>query len=456
MKLTLVNGLVGSIFCCLIWSPPALANDLQQVPSEMPARLSASLFTSDRLSIFPFHVNLVENIISLEKQKGIDILLNRDNWLMFDPHINPNLILIKNRNISLTNDAYTHKNERGKVVLGYQNTFWPSQNGQKYWGLTTVEHWSKNNTQTVGLPTQNFVENAPTLPAGDSALTVSGGGKQNLVADEKSPGEFEEFRGGVAFHRGVYQGVTMGVGFVYEDLWEGFSQLTFGGDRFPLKTTVSLLTGQKGLGFHSHVAFKPSDNFVVNYYQDETKQKFDLNWGMIPGLNFIARGNSKQESMTTGLKISLNSELFSLSAKAELDNNDSWKWNLDSSLGIFQLIYASNRQQKNSEVNLNLLKFESFGFQCTLFLKHETNQKKESETAESFLVWGGKLHSDDKFKGNNYRWALELGYGSGVHGHGVIASVSTVFQPNLRFKVTLEEISAVSDETKLKLQLSSK
>ncbi|MGF1540521.1 MAG: hypothetical protein ACFCU5_08730 [Pleurocapsa sp.] len=362
---------------------------------------------------------------------------------------------MKNYNISLANNAYTHKSEQGKVVLGYQNTFWPSQNGQKYWGLTTVEHWSKNKTRTVGLPTQNFVENAPILPTGDSALTVSGGGKQNLVTNEQSPGEFEEFRGGVAFHQGVAPSVTMGVGFVYEDLWEGFSQFIFGSDRFPVKTTVSLLTGQEGLEFHSHIAFKPSNNFVVNYYQDETQQQFDLNWGMIPGLNFIARGNSKQESMTTGFKVAINNELFSLFAKAELDNHDNWKWNLDSTLGIFQLIYTSNRLKRNSEVNLNLLKFESLGFQCTLFLKHQTSQAKAGTTEESFVVWGGKLHSDEKLRGNNYRWAVELGYGSGVHGHGAIASVSTVFQSNLRFKLTLEEISAVSDETKLKLQLSS-
>jgi hypothetical protein len=454
MKLTLANALVGSIFCCLIWSSPTLADDIQEVKAKMPAKLSADVLTYDRLSIFPFNVNLIEHIIPPETQKAVDILINRDNWLMFEANINPNLLLIKNHKISLNNNAYIHKNQRGKVVLGYQNTFWPSQTGQRYWGLTTVEHWSKNN-RANNTPTNNFVKNAPILPAGDYVLTVSGGGKQNLIANEKSPAEFEEFRGGVAFHRGVSPNVTMGVGFVYENLLEGFSQFTFGNDRFPLKTTVSLLTGQEGLGFYSHVAFKPANNFIVNYYQDTSKHQFDLNWRMIPGLNFIARGNSKQDSMTTGLKIAINNELFSLFAKAELDNNN-WKWNLDSTLGIFQLIYASNQFKRNSEISLNLLKFESFGFQCALFLKHEISNAKERDTEQSFVAWGGKLHSDEKLGRNKYRWAIELGYGSGVHGQGAIASVSTVLPSNLRLKLIYEEISAVSDETKLKFQLSSK
>ncbi len=461
MKVTVANALLGSIFCCLFLSSSALgSSDCQEKKkSEIPERLSAKVLTYDRISTFPFNVNLVDRIIPLEDKKAIDILINRNSWLIFDPSINPNLTLpnltlINNQNISLDSKPYTHQDNKGNVILGYQNTFWPSQNKEKYWGLTTVEHWGENNNQEITLPKQNYAEQAPTLPAGNSALTVSGGGNQNLVTDDESPGEFEEFRGGVAFHQGVSQNVTMGVGFVYEDLLVGFSQFTFEDDRFPLKTTISLLTGEQGLAFHSHVVFKPADNFVVNYYQEETNQKFDLNWGMIPGLNFIAKGNSEKESVTTGLKISINSNIFSLSAKAELDNNNQWQWNFNSTLGIFQLIHGSSDSKINSEVNLNLLEFESFGFQCSLFVKHQTRQEKENE--ESFVTWGGRLHSDEKPDGNNHRWALELGYGSGVHGNGAIASVSTVFQPNLLFKLTLEEISAVSDETNLKLELSSK
>ncbi len=456
MKLQIASALFGGILCCLFLSNPALANydSQEENQSEIPKRLSAKVLTYDELSIFPFNVNLVERIIALEDNTTLDILINHDNWLIFEPNINPNFTLIKNQNITLDNSCYTHQDEQENVILGYQNTFWPSQDKQKYWGLTTVKHWGDNNDPAITLPTNNYAEQAPILPAGNSALTISGGGNQNLITDDKSPGDFEEFRGGIAFHQGVSQNVTMGVGFVYEDLFIGFSQLTFEDDRFPLKTTVSLLTGEAGLTFHSHITFQPSDNFVVNYYKDETNQKFDLNWGMIPGLNFIAKGDSEQESVTTGLKISINSNLFSLSAQAELDNNDSWEWSFNSTLGVFQLVYDSNRLKRKSEVNLNLLEFESLGFHCFLFVKHETRQTKEQE--ESFIVWGGKLHSDDKLDGSTYRWALELGYGSGVRGNGAIASISTTFQPNLRLKLTFEEISAVSDETKLKLQLSSK
>ena len=474
MKVLIANGLVGSILCCLYLSNPAIANSHHQeeIKSEIPQRLSAKELTYDRLATFPVNVNLVDRIITLEANKAIqrgfgdfshqllyrgaiDILINQDDWLLGKPNANSDLDLIENRHISLEKKPYTYQEPQGNVTLGYQNTFWPSQDQQKYWGLTTVEHWGGKQNQELTLPQTNYAEQAPSLPAGNSALTVSGGGNQNLVGDEESPGEFEEFRGGVSFHRGVSRNVTMGLGFVYENLLVGFSQFSFQDDRFPLATTVSLLTGKEGFELHSHIAFQPSDNFVVNYYNDETNQKFDLDWGMIPGLNLIANGNSKEELVSTGLKISINSDFFSLAAKAELDSQDRWKWNFNSTLGAFKLIYDSNHLKKNSEVNLNLLEFETFGFQCSLFLKHEIHHPKDKEKDESFVAWGSRLHSGKKIDGSTYLWALELGFGSGIHGNGAIASVSTAFQPNLKFKLTFEEVSAVSDETKLKLELSS-
>ena len=93
------------------------------------------------------------------------------------------------------------------------------------------------------------------------------------------------------------QGITLGMGFVYEDDLLSFSQISFQPKDIPLKTTFSLLSKDKGLELHSHLRFQPADNFVFNFHSQDTKQKFDLNWGIVSGLTFIAKGNSHKESL---------------------------------------------------------------------------------------------------------------------------------------------------------------
>ena len=246
----------------------------------------------------------------------------------------------------------------------------------------------------------------------------------------------------------------MGVGLAFENSLVGFSQLTYQSERFPIRTTVSVLTGKSGLEVQSSLRFQPAGNFVLNYYNDKEKQKFDLDWGVIPGLTLTARGNSQEKSLTTGVKIAVHNEYLSLSAKAELDNYQNRQWDFNAQIGRFQLIYGKNLEKVNSELNVNVIKFESSGFQCSAFVKYESQEIKKRD--EYLTVWGGRLHSGEKIGNNQYRWAFDLGYGLGSQGKGMIASASAALQPNLSLKLTYQQVSTVSDDTDIKLQLNSK
>lgn len=444
MKTIAANLLIGSFFSASFANCPAFANSqAQQLPKVSNFEVSAQLFTYDKLPIF------LPNVNQINVNRTIKTLrLKATNFNHFDFNHK------RDRILSLQH-PFAHQNPSEDLIFGFQNTFWPSQN-QKYWGLTTIEHFGKKHQEEkFNLSKLNYTTETPVLSPGSAVLTVSGGGNTNLVEPVTSvtntAKEFEDFRGGVAYHQGLSKDVTVGVGFVYENLLQSFSQLSYQSDLLPLRTTISLLTGENGLEIRSHVRFKPSNDFVVNYYNEPDKQRFDLNWAMLSGFSLTANGNSQQELLSAGLKIAAKNEYFALNAKAELDNNNNWNWRLDSRLGNLQLIIAANRLKTQSEVNLNILESIPVGFECSLFFKYEVRQLQNSQN--NLTIWGGSLHSQLK-SNNSYLWKLDFGYGYGSQGNGAIFTTFIKLKPNLSLKLTYEEVSALSDDTNVKLQLA--
>ena len=485
MKAIVANLLSGSILGCFLVIRPVLANPQLKKPkkSPMPQILPAKFLAYDKLSIFSGTVNYLGLVFQSQNV--------RQNQLIFDGRHKQGAVTrseFESLNAPPPNrirGSSPYQNPTGDVTWGFQKTFWPSHNSGKYWGLTTVEYWggSNNNDQREqNSPKSAGINAAPTLPPGNSTLTVSAGGNENLLTKTDSLGEFDgrhkqgavtrihleslntpppnrirgarpyEFRGGVAFHQGLSSDITMGVGFVYEDLLIGFSQFTFKSDRLPLQTTVSLLTGASGLEIDSQLHFKPAKNFVFNYYNQPEQQKFDLNWGLIPGLSLIAQGNSAQESLSTGIEIDIRNHYFSLYAKAKLNNYQNWQWQLNSRLGPVQLIHESNHLQSDSELSYDLWQPKSRGWQFSLGVKYQT-QNLEAER-ENLTIWRGRWNSAQKIN-DHHLWTFDLGYGYGSQGSGAIASVITTIKPNLKLKLTYQAISLDSHQQNFRLELSS-
>lgn len=365
--------------------------------------------------------------------------------------------------LSAPQQIYIHKTNQAELALGWQKTFWPSDNQHQYWGITTVEHWDKNwnrsNGQQVKPGQLNYIDASPTLALGTSSLTVSGGGDYNLAKPASldavldSLQEFEDFRGGITFHHGVAQQLTMGVGLVYEHTLVGFTQLTYNSDILPLKTTVSLLAEESGVNILSHIRLQPTPNLVANFYSDAQKQKFDVNWGIYPGLTLIANANSKTKSYSTGIRVAIHNDFLSLSATAALDNQQNLQWQLNSQIGPLKFAHSSNQYQSNSELSSQLFHDHDLDLQCSAFVRHQTifGNKEQRE----FMVLGARIHSQTQISQNQYQWDFDLGYGSSSHGNGLIANAQIALQPNLFLKLGYQEIGLMSDDTKIKLQLSS-
>lgn len=447
MKAIVASVLFGGILGCLSWTNSTVAVPLAEQPHLPLTNSKTSVSATDSRSNLP-----------LKLPKGsLDRTLKIEHSERSESVPSPT----SDRFFTSDKPSYTHRTEEVNFVLGFQDTFWPSNSGGKYWGITTVEHWGKNNYRQFQLSKLNYTNSAPILATGSSSLTFSGGGNRNLTDKEQlardnhhSP-EFEEFRGGVTYHHGVAQQITMGVGFIYEENLAGFTQFTYDSDLLPIETTVSLLAKDSTVNLHSHVRFQPAQNFVLNYYNDSEKQKYDLNWAIAPELTLISKGNSKNESYSAGIKVAFENDFWSFSATAELDNEQNLQWKINSQLGGFKFVYRSDRLKSNTELNASLIDSEKFGWQCSTFIEYKTKFKPARDESEDFITWGGRIQSRDRVAGGQHLWSFDLGYGTGVHGKGAILSSSVALRSNLLLKLDYQTISAVSDDTKVKLELSS-
>ena len=458
MKAIVANVLFGSILGCLSLSDSAcakpLVTDSEQFDTPQSPIFATGFLSSNKLPMVPQIFNLVDRFFTINKSGTTNFTINDSAIFRNSLSFNSN----EDRGLALGKLPYTHQDSQGDVILGFQKTFWQSDRQQKYWGVTTIEHWGKSNRpqHKVNLARLNYRNLSPALPSGNSILTVSGGGDRNLTQKDNLSSEFEQFRGGVSYHHGVVDDVTMGVGFVYEDLLIGFTQLTYNSQNFPLKSTVSLLAKESELDFSSHVRFEPAKNFVMNYYHDRHKDKFDANWNVISGLTgltLLADGDLKNDSFRTGIKLAIHNNYLSISAKATLDSDNNFQWNLKSNIGNLKFVHGSNKEKNSSEIGLNLLESDTSGFRCSAFVKYES---KAQDNSDEFMVWGSKIQSSAKITPNRHLWSLDLGYGTSTYGSGIIASGAVALNTTTFLKLSYQEISATSDDTKIKLQIGSK
>ncbi|PSB05917.1 hypothetical protein C7B62_24140 [Pleurocapsa sp. CCALA 161] len=490
MKAIVANVFFGGIFGCLSYANSTLATPVksESIYSKqiMPAQLSTR-FTRSNVPVIPQLFGVIDSVLPTAGLRSwnnaADSSSNKGyhQWLehtmsssfslplqtnYFFPQISPEtncgLAFCDDRSeqssrlLSSPQQADLHKSSQGGLVLGLQKTFWASENQHQYWGITTVQHWGQNKQQS-NPSSLNYTDVSPILALGSSTLTFSGGVNDNLGKSAilkqgfNSAQEFEDFRGGIAYHHGITQQLTMGVGFVYENTLAGFTQLTYDSDILPIKATISLLAKESGIDFYSHIRFQPTPNFVANYYRDGEKQKFDLNWSVYNGLTLMATGNSKTKSYSTGVKIALDNNYFSLRATAALDNEQKLRLQLNSQIGRLKFTYSSNQDQSNLELRGQLLDLDNLGIQCSAFVKYQTLGKKQQE----FMVWGANIHSQAQVSQNRHQWEFEVGYGTSSDDQGWMANGTIALQPNLFLKLGYQEVSAISDETKIKLQLSS-
>ena len=415
-------------------------------------------------------------------------------------------------------------------VLGSQPTFWRSQGGGEYWGLTTIQRWGFTPTVTfngggfspsqrlqanqvgrtiVGeaepgtlvqlttgfaasvvaevlvdssgvyrfedIPTKgttyrvflfpngqltaepeiqeaNFSTLPTQLPAGASALTVSGGGIREFEAENDLWGSFTDWRGGIAYRRGVSEDLTLGVGLVYDEELLGLGEFFYQPQSLPLQVTVSALVDvEGGEGYiNANLRFQPSRNFSLNLDSDQLSNRFNLNWQLFPGLTLTGNGNSRDRTLAGGFRVAHSSRYFSLFATASLDTDNNLRWSLNKRLGNLRLTYQGNEITTVSELTYGLSGSNSLLSGHTLFIAYDS--RNLNNINNDLLSLGWRYRSTSRTLEGRNLWEFDLGYGWGSNGRGIIASLGVAL-PGLSLRLRYQEVSVSDSSPSFRVEL---
>ncbi|MDY6902059.1 MAG: carboxypeptidase regulatory-like domain-containing protein, partial [Cyanobacteriota bacterium] len=301
-------------------------------------------------------------------------------------------------------------------------------------------------TATPEIREANFASLPGQLNKGTSALIVSSGLNRENTSNSLL-GNFNSFRGGVAYRLGVSEDLTLGTGVVYDKSMLGLGELFYQPSGFPLEVAFSGLLGtDEGLEYNADIRFRPSKDFDLNFNSDRLSQRFRANYRAFKGINFRASGNTRENALAAGFSYSRSSRNFYTFASADIDTNNNFRWNLNSRLGKLQLKNYGNEINTNSQLSYNFSKNTSYG--NSLNLNYETS--KENNLAS--LNW--KYRSKSRNRYGRSLFDFDLGYGIGSQGSGIIASASTGIIPGMNLRARYQGISTTSNRSSFRIELS--
>ncbi|NER32066.1 MAG: hypothetical protein F6J89_31795 [Symploca sp. SIO1C4] len=300
------------------------------------------------------------------------------------------------------------------------------------------------------------------LPAGASALAVSAGWNQKvstIAVNNSFWGKFTNFQGGIAYRLGISEGLTLGLGLVYDNSVMGLAELFYQPTGSALQVEVSALAGKKVLEFRTNIRFEPFPNLQVSFSSFSEalsqgfrlSQEFKIKWKILSSLTLTATANIQDKYITTGVVFKHNSRIFFTSASINLDTNNKLRWSFSSRLGPFRFSHQGNQITTNSELVYNLFGKGSKNTQHSLLLNYKTrNFNTNSDNLASF---GWRYRSPEKVGNGKYLLEVDLAYGIGSQGSGIITSVGTALIPGLVLRLRYQELSVNSDANTFKIEL---
>ncbi|MBD2299223.1 carboxypeptidase regulatory-like domain-containing protein [Nostoc sp. FACHB-190] len=306
-------------------------------------------------------------------------------------------------------------------------------------------------TETPEIRNVTFSTLPGQLPAGASALVVSGGFRRQFAEANSVIGEFADFRGGVAQRWGLSPDLTVGLGGVYDQSFRGLAEIFYQPQNLPLKVALSALSGDRW-DINTNVTFDISPQINTRFTSDRYKSRFDFDWRMSPWLTLLGGVDSKEGGFG-GVQIAHNRKNSFTFARMTFNTQSHLRWNLLHRRGQLELNSNGNEIASASELAyyLSPKKFTHQG--NALFLGYETSNIFTQSDRLATLGW--RYRSPQRSLNGNYFWEAQLAYGIGSLGSGVIATLGTNILPGLLLRGRYQGISTTSNEPSFGLELVS-
>ncbi|MEH2233743.1 MAG: carboxypeptidase-like regulatory domain-containing protein [Nostoc sp.] len=288
------------------------------------------------------------------------------------------------------------------------------------------------------------------LPAGASGLIVSGGLRRDFVGNQSLLGNFSDFRGGIAGRWGLSENLTVGLGGVYDESARALAELFWRPGKLPLQVAVSALTGNKW-DVNTDIRYNPSSTLSAAFLSDRLSSRFNLDWRVLPQFTLFASTDTA-DATSGGMQINLSGKDAFTFARVSLDTKNRLRWNLLQRLGRLELTQRGNEIGSLSELTYKFSKNSFSNSGSALLLNYETQNQNRSD---SLLSVSWRYRSQQQAIDGSYRWEMQLGYGTGSQGNGLLATLSTTVLPGLLLRARYQGVSPSSDEATFSIDLAS-
>jgi hypothetical protein len=279
---------------------------------------------------------------------------------------------------------------------------------------------------------------------GKSAFIISAGTKRTEL-NQSFFGNTTNFQGGATYYLGLSDQITLGTGIVYNNSTKVYNEIFYQPVNFPLTFRLGALTGNT-INFNADVIYR-TNNFGLSFGGDENYYNSNLYWSLNPEFSLFSNwysGISNQDN--NRLETGFNLNLKPVSLTVSYDTKNVVNLSLRSRLDPFLISTRKYKQQTSSELIYNLSGnrfFTSTGH--AIRFNYDTNNKDYL----GILNWIYRTPFTDK--NGRSLLDLELGYGSGSNGSGMIASASTGILPGLGLRLTYRDVSLSDNNSSLSL-----
>ncbi len=290
------------------------------------------------------------------------------------------------------------------------------------------------------------------LDKGASALIFSSGMGRKIT--DNFFGEVDNFQGGIGYRRGISDTLTLGGGIVYDEQPQPLVELFYQPlGWLPLGVSVSALKTRDQTLYNSDVMLQFSNKLGFYVNSDPLSKRFQLTWNAFPQLSLATRGDTRTDTLATGMTFSKNAQNLGGTISTEIDSNQQVRWNLSSYIGKYQLNQMRDDINTAMVLSYNLSGRPHSDLGHTLVFNRET-QKIDNQLYElNSLTWHYQSPAKS-WEGRNL-WEMEGGYSNGSQGSGLLLALATSAFSGITVQFRYQNISIISAATSLFLEVSS-
>ncbi|QQE66946.1 hypothetical protein GFS31_36510 [Leptolyngbya sp. BL0902] len=286
------------------------------------------------------------------------------------------------------------------------------------------------------------------LAAGTSTLVASVGAGRVLPPNEFL-GSFDNVMAGVAYRYGVSDELTLGAGVVQDGALFGLGEIFYEPEGVPVRMAATLAGGADQVAVNTALTYEPSTRFRLDLNTDPITSRFQASWQAMPGLRLRVGGNSRENALIAGASFFYSVPNFNVNGNVDYTTNNNFRWSLLSRLDRAELRSFGNELSSNSELNVKLNESRDFSQGHFLRVGYETQAAGNNE----LTTVGWRYRSPGRAIDGRYLWEMDLGYGLGSQGNGLVASVGTAILPGVMLRARYAGTSVLSSNDSYRIEL---